>query len=109
MNIDYLVHEYRFHKNKQKPSKMTSHPIVNLYNLISGLVVRGKNWLQFEIGGDAAAAQRHRFKAQELFMDTILSFIPTTLTYDEWHSKYNMWFSAFEAQCHILTKNKSQF
>ena len=93
---------------------MTSHFIplyilYTIYNVISGLVVRGKNWLQFEIGGDAAAAQRHRFKAQELFMDTILSFIPTTLTYDEWHSKYNMWFSAFEAQCHILTKDKSQF
>ena len=88
---------------------MISHPIVNIYNLISGLVVRGKNWLQFEIGGDAAAAQRHRFKAQELFMDTILSFIPTTLTYDEWHSKYNMWFSSFEAQCHILTKKSLIF
>jgi len=69
-----------------------------------GLVVRGKNWLQFEIGGDAAAAQRHRFKAQELFMDTILSFIPTALTYDEWHSKYNMWFSAFEED-QVIPKN----
>ena len=98
-------------KISRNPSEMTSHfiPLYTIYNVISGLVVRGKNWLQFEIGGDAAAAQRHRFKAQELFMDTILSFIPTTLTYDEWHSKYNMWFSAFEAQCYILTKNKSHF
>ena len=63
-----------------------------------GLVVRGKHWLQFEIGGDAAAAQRHRFKAQELFMDSILSFIPTTLSYEEWHSKFNMYFSAFEVR-----------
>merc|ERR1719266_2193712 len=74
-----------------------------------GLVVRGKNWLQFEIGGDAAAAQRHRFKAQELFMDTILTFIPTTLSYDEWHSKFNMYFSALEENeaipknIHVLT------
>ena len=72
-----------------------------------GLVVRGKHWLQFEMGGDAAAAQRHRFKAQELFMDTILTFIPTTLSYDEWHSKFNMYFSALEAHCDILNQKKS--
>ena len=75
---------------------------MDLHYYALGLVVRGKHWLQFEIGGDAPAAQRHRFKAQELFMDSILSFIPTTLSYEEWHSKFNMYFSAFEAQCDIL-------
>merc|ERR1712083_820862 len=47
--------------------------------------------------------------AQEIFMDSILSFIPTTLSYEEWHSKFNMYFSAFEENeeipknIHILT------
>ena len=72
-----------------------------------GLVVRGKHWLQFETGGEASAAKRHRLKAQEIFMDAILTFAPTTLTFEDWKSKFNMEFSSLQselpANVHLLT------
>lgn len=72
-----------------------------------GLVVRGKHWIQYDIDGPAAASVRHRFKAQEIFMDTILSFIPTTLSLQDWKDKYQMEYSslsqALPKNIHLLT------
>lgn len=76
--------------------------------LISGLVVRGKHWLQYEIGDEAQAAQKHRFAAQQIFMDTFLSFVPTSLSLSEFSGKFMMEYSALNAgqvpqNVHILT------
>ena len=46
-----------------------------------GLVVRGKHWLQYESQGFVQASKRHRFKAQEIFMDAQLTFIPTFISF----------------------------
>merc|ERR1719242_2067763 len=40
-----------------------------------GLVVRGKHWLQLS-REKGQAARRHRLKAQQAFMDVILTFAP---------------------------------
>ena len=73
-----------------------------------GLVVRGKHWLQYEINGEAAASQRHRFKAQEVFMDTQLTFVPTSLTFAQWQSQFPMEYSSLQSlamppNIHLLT------
>lgn len=74
-----------------------------------GLVVRGKHWLQYELGGQAEASKRHRFKAQEIYMDSILSFIPTSLSLAAWKDKYLMEYSSLETaslpakNIHLLT------
>ena len=44
-----------------------------------GLVVRGKHWLQLSREKNNAA-RRHRLKAQQVFMDVLLRFTPTTMT-----------------------------
>ena len=70
-------------------------------------MVRGKHWLQYEVNGEAAASKRHRWKAQEVFMDTQLTFIPTSLTFEQWQSQFLMEFSALQSELpkniHILT------
>jgi lysosomal alpha-mannosidase len=73
-----------------------------------GLVVRGKHWLQF-VTGEAVASQRHRFKAQEIFMDSQLTFMPTSLSLKDWLNKFKMEYSSMSsskvipANVHMLT------
>ena len=52
-----------------------------------GLVVRGKHWLQLSIG-KSTASRRHRLKAQQVFMDVLLSFTPTELTAAEYKNLF---------------------
>ena len=73
-----------------------------------GLVVRGKHWIQTEERGDVEAAKRHRFKAQEVFMDSQLSFVPTTMSLSEWQAKFKMEYSSLGSSSlpenvHLLT------
>ena len=49
-----------------------------------GLVARGKHWLQFS-PDKHLAARRHRLKAQQVFMDVLLSFAPTEMTFQEYN------------------------
>ena len=48
-----------------------------------GLVVRGKHWLQFS-NDKTMAARRHRLKSQQIFMDVLLSFAPTKMSFQEY-------------------------
>ena len=59
-----------------------------------GLVVRGKHWFQYESQGFVQATRRHRFKAQEIYMDAQLTFMPTDKTFEDFQSEHNMDFSA---------------
>ena len=72
-----------------------------------GLVVRGKHWFQYESGGFAQAAKRHRFKAQETFMDAHLTFMPTEKSFQDWKAQYLMEYSslnqALPSNVHLLT------
>ena len=52
-----------------------------------GLVVRGKHWLQLS-REKGEAARRHRLKAQQAFMDVILTFAPTQMTAREYVDSY---------------------
>ena len=52
------------------------------------------------------AAANHRLSAESKFMDVLLTFVPTTLTFDAWKSKYAMTSSAvaeLSPNVHLLT------
>ena len=80
-----------------------------------GLVVRGKHWLQLS-KEKGTAARRHRLKAQQVFMDVLLSFTPTQMTalqYKQFgesqshsnhpNSNYTLLRESLPANVHILT------
>ncbi|XP_059093937.1 lysosomal alpha-mannosidase-like [Tigriopus californicus] len=71
-----------------------------------GLVVRGKHWLQVSSSAEASA-KNHRLRAQQAFMDAQISFTPTSLSFQEWKSRYNMEYSALQNplpyNVHLLT------
>ncbi len=74
----------------------------------AGLVVRGKHWVQIEERGEAEAAKRHRLRAQEIFMAPRLSFVPTTMSFSDWQSKFKMEYSSLGVSSlpenvHLLT------
>ena len=48
-----------------------------------GLVARGKHWLQFS-NDKHMAARRHRLKSQQVFMDVLVSFAPTKMSFQDY-------------------------
>ena len=54
----------------------------------------------------ADAGRNHRLSAESKFMDTLLTFVPTDLTFDAWKSKYSMKYSSVQElppNVHLLT------
>ena len=54
----------------------------------------------------ADAGRNHRLSAESKFMDTLLTFMPTDLTFDAWKSKYSMKYSSVQElppNVHLLT------
>ena len=69
-----------------------------------GLAVRGKHWIRMSTKADADS--NHRLSAESKFMDTLLTFVPTKLSFAQWKSKYSMKYSSvmeLPPNVHLLT------
>ncbi len=74
-----------------------------------GLAARGKHWLQLALDGKEAE-RRHRFAAQQKFMDAVTTFSSAGgLSFEQWSKKYRMYGSALNdkaklpANVHLLS------
>ena len=73
-----------------------------------GLVIRGKHWVQISPNGKYLPNRKHRFKAQQAFMDAGVNFVNTDMKFDEFKQHYAMQYTALGSvdlpeNVHLLT------